>query len=101
RTLQIPDFCIAPFLILRCNENYMASQQDFDWQGMTGATWRRLGAARRDRGGAERGAQSLMQRNLQIAAHFCADYTNNSLRTPPFHIHAMVTKPSDSRHFLR
>jgi hypothetical protein len=40
-------------------------------------------------------------RNLQIAAHFCADYTNNSLRTPPFHIHAMVTKPSDSQHFLR
>ena len=44
RTLQIPGFCIAPFLILRCNENYMASQQDFHWPGATwGSSWRRLG----------------------------------------------------------
>jgi hypothetical protein len=26
---------------------------------------------------------------LQIATHFCADYT--SLRTSPFHVHAIVT----------
>jgi hypothetical protein len=38
---------------------------------------------------------------LRIAAPFCADYSSYSLRTPPFHVHAIVTKPSDSRHFLR
>src|SRR5262245_1421666 len=57
---SIPGFFIAPFLILRCNENYMPSQQDFDWRGMTGGdlatAWRPLeGTA----WVAERGAQSL------------------------------------------
>jgi hypothetical protein len=110
------------FRLLHCTIYYFALQRKLhglstgfplaggdlggDLRGDLATTWQLFGGGARDGTPGHRKGQCAPKPDvpppgLRIAAHFCADYSSYSLRTPPFHVHAIVTKPSDSRHFLR